>query len=71
MNVVKWKRRTSYILNTGMLLVSISHIIVNKCLTWCLKHLGPYDRVKQILGGRGGDNAPQHVSCTSYNDAFS
>ena len=58
MNVVKCKRRTSRLLNTGMLLVSISHIIVNKFLTWCLKHLGPYDHVKHILGGGEGDNAP-------------
>ena len=39
MNVVKCKRRIPFILNTGTLLVSTSHIIVNRCITICLTTL--------------------------------
>ena len=35
-----------------------------------LKYLGINDHGKQISGGREGDNAPQHISCTSCKDAL-
>ena len=70
MHVVNCKCRTSLLLNTSMLLISYLSHNCQEMPYLMLKHLGINNHGKQISAGREGDNAPQHISCTSCKDAL-